>query len=110
MEATQLKFILSTQSPWTFQSLGVLDPSSGEFVESDLFPIGQVVELTEGNFPLIDYNDISPDDRHTFGGKVVRVVRFDVGLEPVDPSVNLTFPPPAPVYKNLVVYVVAIPE
>jgi hypothetical protein len=110
MEATQLKFVLSTQSPWMFESMGILDLSSGQFIESDLFPIGQVVELTEGNFPLIDYNDITPDDRHIFGGKIVRVARFDTALEPSQPPVDLTLPLPAPVYKKLIVYVVPISE
>ena len=102
--ATQLQFVLSAQSPFTFQSLGVLDPDSGAFVESDLFPIGQVVELTEGKFPLIDYHDISSDSRHTFGGKVVNVTRFDLSLEDtVDPELP-------PVYKSLVVHVLPISE
>ena len=108
--ATQLEFLLSTQSPWTFKSLGVLDISSGKFVESDLFPIGQIVELTEGHFPLIDYRDITPDDRHTFGGKVVQVTRFDTALEQEVVPLDLEAPAPAPVYKSLVVYVVAVPE
>lgn len=107
--ATQLKFILSTQSPWNFKSLGVLDLSFGKFVESDLFPIGKIVELTEGNFPLIDYRDITPDDRHTFGGKVVQVARFDADLEPAVVPLDPDTPVPAPVYKSLVVYVVAAP-
>lgn len=84
-----------------FQSLGVFDPSSGQMVESDLFPIGQIVELTEGGFPLYDYNDITPDDRHTIGNQVVRVVRFDVSLKPVDPE----NPTALPEYNSCVLYV-----
>jgi len=72
--ATEL-VLTTSESPYLFKSLGVRDTTTSEYVESTLFPIGQVVEITTGAFPINDYDDIY-QKTYVIGGLSVRVVGY----------------------------------
>jgi hypothetical protein len=70
---------LVSLNPYKFISTGVLSSDSdGNLYNSKLFPIGTVVELTEGKFPLVDYKDrySKSNKTHVIGGKTVRIISF----------------------------------
>jgi hypothetical protein len=72
--ATEL-VLTNSESPYLFKSLGVKDSTTYEYVESTLFPIGQIVEITTGAFPINDYNDIY-QKTYIISGISVRVVGY----------------------------------
>jgi hypothetical protein len=81
--ATTLK-LQSITPPYTFESLGIRVPNRRQpghtVIESDLFPIGSVVTLTSGNFPLTDYRNLynHSNSTHVIGGRTVRIDSFDI--------------------------------
>ena len=74
--------LIRTEAPYEFKSMGIRDINTLKFRESKLFPIGQVVELTSGNFPLNDFSDIY-NKTHVIGDKTVNIVGYtsDCGTE-----------------------------
>ena len=76
-------------NPYIFRSKGVLtsglDP---KLYNSKLFPVGTVVELTEGKFPLVDVDDLYNYSKqtHVIGGKTVRIISFDNDCH--EPNIN----------------------
>ena len=81
--ATVLR-LQSITPPYTFESLGIRVVNRNQpgytVFESDLFPIGSVVTLTSGNFPLTDYRNLynHSNSTHVIGGRTVRIDSFDV--------------------------------
>jgi hypothetical protein len=75
--ATTLK-LQSITPPYTFISLGYRPNGSYIFEESELFPIGSIVTLTSGKFPMTDYTNMYNHSRltHVIGGRTVRITSF----------------------------------
>jgi hypothetical protein len=77
--ATTLELV-NTEQPYTFKSLGIYNEKEETYDASTLFPIGTVVELTEGTFPIASFKDAYEHSKqtHTLGGKQVRLIGNDI--------------------------------
>ena len=75
----------SKTEPYTFTSLGTQDRYGDPmYTESSLFPIGSIVELTDGLFPFRpsvngDVARAVGFGPHIIGGKSVRIIAFTYG-------------------------------
>jgi len=78
-EVIKLK-LENVNEPYQFRSLGLYNRETRTFRESTLFPIGSLVNLENGKFPLDDYRDLFQNSRrtHTIGGIVVEIIEFVV--------------------------------
>lgn len=77
---TTLK-LLNTEKPYEFESMGVLI-GQNIYKQSSLFPIGTVVKLTSGKFPLDNHKNIRKSKMtHRIGNKKVRLTGFTSDCE-----------------------------
>ena len=77
--------LITTSPPYKFKSLGKMSRygfrwrDEPRYDQSELFPIGKEVELTEGKFPLTEYGNMHQYSRsaHIIDGKTVGIVGTD---------------------------------
>ena len=95
-EGTYLRLV--DEGEKTFVSLGIMHPYRDDrYLNSDLFPIGEIVTLTQGKFPLNDFNDLYENSgkTHTFRfqdgtTQEVELMGFDKDCESSSSSSSLS--------------------
>jgi hypothetical protein len=80
--------LITDSSPYKFKSLGVQDERTGKYVDTGDFKIDDTkYELTDGKFPLTDYNDEFSQSGlyHTLNGNIkVKIIGFNGSCEEGD--------------------------
>jgi len=74
----------SYSPPYIFESLGVYNPNTHAFEESNDFPTNTQYKLTAGKFPLTDYKDLFSESGlyHTLDENIeVKITRFDISCQ-----------------------------
>lgn len=64
---------------FVFKSLGCFNDKTREYDDCGIWPIGTIVELEYGKFPLNDYKDLYEHSNtlHTIDGKTIELVEFN---------------------------------